>query len=109
MTIIKNNIASEKLNVEMLAEGVGISRVHMHRKLKQLTNLSARDLIRNVRMNQAAYLLANKDVNVSEVAYAVGYSTLSHFSNTFKAHYGVSPKEYVESRNATKKGTGMKS
>ena len=109
MTIIKNNIASEKLNVEMLAEGVGISRVHMHRKLKQLTNLSARDLIRNVRMNQAAYLLANKDVNVSEVAYAVGYSTLSHFSNTFKAHYGVSPKEYVENRNATKKGTGMKS
>ena len=66
MTIIKENIANEKLNVEMLADGVGISRVHMHRKLKELTNQSARDFIRNIRMKQATYLLANKKLTVSE-------------------------------------------
>ncbi|GET23023.1 hybrid sensor histidine kinase/response regulator transcription factor [Prolixibacter denitrificans] len=99
MTIVKDNISEKNLNVEMLAEGVGISRVHMHRKLKELTNHSARDFIRNIRMKQAAYLLANKKLNVSEVAYAVGYSNLSHFSNTFKSHYGVSPKEYSEKQH----------
>jgi len=101
MTIIKNNISNEKLNVEMLADGVGISRVHMHRKLKQLTNQSARDFIRNIRMKQATYLLTNKKLNVSEVAFSLGYSNLSHFSNSFKSYYGVSPTEFVQKQEKT--------
>ncbi|MFN8257101.1 MAG: two-component regulator propeller domain-containing protein [Bacteroidales bacterium] len=95
MTIIKDKISDGNLNVEMLADGVGISRVHMHRKLKELTNQSARDFIRNIRMKQAAYILTSKKLNISEVAYEVGYSNLSHFSNSFKSIYGVSPKEYI--------------
>jgi len=100
MTIIKENIANEKLNVEMLADGVGISRVHMHRKLKELTNQSARDFIRNIRMKQATYLLANKKLTVSEVAYSLGYSNLSHFSNSFKSYYGMSPTEFSNKQQA---------
>jgi signal transduction histidine kinase/ligand-binding sensor domain-containing protein/AraC-like DNA-binding protein len=99
MTIIRENISDGGLNVEMLADGVGISRVHMHRKLKELTNQSARDFIRNVRMKQAAYLLIHKKMNISEVAYSVGYSNLSHFSNSFKSIYGVSPTEYVQKQS----------
>ncbi|WP_430816321.1 two-component regulator propeller domain-containing protein [Carboxylicivirga sp. RSCT41] len=99
MSIIKDNLSNTELNVEMLADGVGISRVHMHRKLKELTNQSARDLIKNIRMKQAAYILVNKKMNISEVAYAVGYSSLSHFSTSFKGYYGVSPKEYVEKQS----------
>ena len=95
MTIIKDNIANEKLNVEMLADGVGISRVHMHRKLKQLTNQSARDFIRNIRMKQATYLLTKDNLSVSEVAFALGYSNLSHFSSSFKNFYGISPTEFA--------------
>ena len=53
-------------------------------------------------MRQAAYLLTNRDVNVSEVAYAVGYSNLSHFSNSFKSHFGISPKEYIENQHKLK-------
>ena len=102
MSIIKDNIADSNLNVEMLADGVGISRVHMHRKLKELTNQSARDFIKNIRMKQAAYLLTNKKINVSEVAYAVGFSNLSHFSKTFKSYYGVSPKEYIQKQHGDK-------
>ncbi|MBN2596774.1 MAG: response regulator [Marinifilaceae bacterium] len=94
MDIIKDNISNSELNVEMLADGVGISRVHMHRKLKELTNQSARDFIKNIRMKQAAYLLTTSKINIGEIGYAIGYSNLSHFSKSFKAYYGVSPKEY---------------
>ncbi len=105
MSIIKDNISSSELNVELLADGVGISRVHMHRKLKDITNQSARDLIKNVRMKQAAYILVNKKLNISEVAYSLGYTSLSHFSTSFKAYYGVSPKEYVEQQHSKTSNT----
>ncbi len=101
MTVIKNNIADNNLNVEMLADEIGISRVHMHRKLKELTNQSARDLIKNIRMKQAAYLLTTQKTNISEVAYAIGFTNLSHFSKSFKSYYGVSPKEYILKQHKT--------
>ena len=94
--IINENIADSDLNVEMLASGVGMSRVHMHRKLKELTNQSARDFIRSIRLKQAAELLSTKKIGISELAYALGFSNLSHFSNSFHEFYGMSPKEYAQ-------------
>ena len=95
LKIINENISDSDLNVEMLAEGVGMSRVHMHRKLKELTNMSARDFIKSIRLKQASDLLTNQKLTVSEVAYALGFVNLSHFSNTFREFYGMSPKEYA--------------
>ena len=80
----------------MLAACVGLSRVHMHRKLKELTNQSTKNFIRNIRLKQAAILLIKNDLTVSEVAYATGFVSISHFSNSFKEFYGVSPTEYKE-------------
>ncbi len=94
--IINENIANPDLNVEMLASNVGMSRVHMHRKLKELTGQSARDFIKSIRLKQAADLLSGQKFSVSEVMYALGFTNLSHFSNSFKEFYGVSPKEYAE-------------
>lgn len=96
MKTINDHLADPALNVEMLAANVGMSRVHMHRKLKELTNQSARDFIRSIRLKQAANLLHEKNLSVSEVAYATGFSNLSHFSNTFRDFYGISPSEYKE-------------
>jgi len=95
MRVINENLADPNLNVEMLAGNVGMSRVHMHRKLKELTNQSARDFIKGIRLKQAATLLTSKKLSVSEVAYATGFTNLSHFSNSFREFYGVPPKEYV--------------
>ena len=97
MKVINADLSNPDLNVEMLARSVGISRVHMHRKLKELTNQSARDFIRGIRLKQAAALLISKKLSVSEVAYATGFSNLSHFSNSFKEFYGMSPSEYINS------------
>ncbi|MDR3227039.1 MAG: response regulator, partial [Prevotellaceae bacterium] len=96
MKIISDNLSNQELNVEFLADNVGMSRVHMHRKLKELTNQSARDFIRGIRMKQAALLLSENKFGISEVAYATGFSNVSHFSTSFKGFYGMSPTEYIE-------------
>ncbi len=96
MKVVNEHLSDPELSVEMLASEVGLSRVHVHRKLKELTNLSARDFIKNIRMQQAAALLSgDKKLTISEVAYATGYTNLSHFSSVFRERYGMSPKEYA--------------
>ncbi len=97
--LIESNIANPQLSVEMLAEEIGISRVHLHRKLKDLTHLTTKDLIRKIRLEQAAELLTSKRLSVSEVAYAVGYSDVSSFSTAFKLLYGVVPKKFAEQKH----------
>ena len=96
MKVVNEHLDDPALNVEMLASEVGLSRVHVHRKLKELTNLSTRDFIKNIRLQQAATLLAqDHKLTVSEIAYATGYTNLSHFSSSFREKYGMSPKEYM--------------
>ena len=96
MKVVNEHLDDPALNVEMLASEVGLSRVHVHRKLKELTNLSARDFIKNIRLQQAATLLAqDQKLTISEIAYATGYTNLSHFSSSFREKYGMSPKEYM--------------
>jgi AraC-like DNA-binding protein len=93
---INENIANPELNVEFLANSIGMSRVHLHRKLKELTSQSAHDFIRSIRLNQAAELLSKQKLSVSDVAYALGFVNISHFSNVFREFHGVSPKEWRE-------------
>lgn len=95
MDVINANLSSADFSVEKLASEVGLSRVHLHRKLKELTNLPARDFIKSLRMRQAARLLREKKLSIAEVAYATGFSNPSHFSNSFKEMYGVSPTAYA--------------
>lgn len=94
MDVINANIASPDFGVEKLARSVGLSRAHLHRKLKENTDLSARDFIKNIRMRQAARLLKEKKLSVAEVAYATGFANPSHFSNSFKEVFGVTPTRY---------------
>lgn len=97
INVINENIGNSALNVEMLSQEIGISRVHLHRKLKGLTNQSTASFIRNIRLHQAANLLRNKTpMNVSEVAYAVGFTSVAHFSNAFKEFYGEPPTAFME-------------
>ncbi len=95
MNIINRNISNPELTVEMIAKEIGISRVHLHRKLKELTNQSTRDLIRNVRLKQAANLLIYKRYSVTEVASLTGFSSITLFSRSFKELYGMTPSEYI--------------
>ena len=93
--IIKSRISDPDFCVEELSREIGMSRVHLNRRLKETISLSPGTLIKSIRLKQAAYLLVNNNVNISEVAYKVGFSTHSYFSSTFKDYFGLSPKEFV--------------
>lgn len=95
MKHINDNIGNPEFNVEMLTSNVGLSRVQLHRKLKELTGLSSADFIRNIRLKQAGILLKDKKINITQVAYAVGFTNQTHFSTLFKKFYGVSPKDFI--------------
>ena len=96
MAVINKNINNSDLSVDMIADEVGISRVHLHRKMKELTNQTPHDFIRNLRLKQAANLLANQHQNVTEVMYACGFSNAASFSTIFKKFYGMSPRDYMK-------------
>jgi signal transduction histidine kinase/ligand-binding sensor domain-containing protein/DNA-binding response OmpR family regulator len=99
LDIINQNLNNPALNIELVTKEIGISRVHLHRKMKELTNQSTSDFIRNVRLQQAANLLSTKHLTISEVAFAVGFTNLATFSTAFKELYGVPPTTYMESHS----------
>ena len=96
MRSVNANISRADFNVDALAEEVGISRAQLHRKMKEITGISSGKFLRNLRMEQAARLLREGTVNVSQVADHVGYTDQAHFSTAFKAHFGLSPSQYAE-------------
>ena len=96
MRVINENLSNPNLTVEMITTEVGISRVHLHRKLKELTNQTTRDFIRNIRLKQAAELLSKKRYTIAEVADLTGFTNPNNFSTAFKDLYGMPPSMYME-------------
>ncbi len=96
MKSVNRNLSNSDFNVDMLTQEVGISRAQLHRKMKELTGISTSEFIRNIRLEQAARLLREQKVNVTQVAYTVGFSNLAHFSTIFRKHFGIAPSEYAE-------------
>lgn len=96
---IRKNIENPEFNIDDLSREVGLSRAHLNRKLKENINISPNNLIKSIRLKQAAYLLINNKVNISDVAYKVGFSSHSYFSNNFKEYFGMAPTEFVSKYN----------
>jgi signal transduction histidine kinase/ligand-binding sensor domain-containing protein/DNA-binding response OmpR family regulator len=96
MNTIEVNIANPEFSVELLSEEMGMSATHLYRKLKSLTHLSANEIIKKYRIKKASLLLKNKEGNISEIMYEVGFSNLSYFSKCFKTEFGITPKEYQQ-------------
>lgn len=92
---LKKHLDDSEYGVQQLSEEVGISRVHLNRKMKERYGLTPNAFIKSFRLKQAAYLLVRNNVNVSEVAYKVGFSTHSHFTSSFREFFGMAPKEFT--------------
>ena len=93
---VENSIANPELNIDEIADALGLSRSNLYRKIKSLTNYSPNELIRTIRVKYAKQLLNSKAKSISEVAYEVGFSSPSYFAKCFKDFYNESPTEYLE-------------
>jgi len=96
MKCVNENLSNPDFDVEMMTQDVGISRAQLHRKMKEMTGISTSEFIRNLRLEQAARLIREKKINITQVAYSVGFNNQAHFSTVFKKHFGVTPTEYAE-------------
>lgn len=99
---VHEHLSDPEYNIETLADEIGLSRAHLHRKMKEMTGIATGKFIRDMRMKEAAHLLELGTINISQIAYRVGFNDHNHFSQVFKRYYGVSPKEYREENNAHK-------
>ena len=91
--LVEERMKDSALNVEDLGHEMGMSRVQLYRKLKSLTNSSPNELLRRIRLRRASLLLTSTEMNVSEVAYEVGFSSPSYFTKCYKEEFGESPTE----------------
>lgn len=91
--IIQDNLSDNEFNVERIGDEIGLSRVQLYRKVKALTGYSPVEMLRKARLTRARHLLRTTEKTVSEVAYAVGFSTPSYFSKCYKDEFGENPKK----------------
>ena len=88
---VQQQMSNSEFGVEALAADMGVSRVQLYRKVKTLTGRTPVDIIRLSRLNRSKALLAQEGTTVSEVAYAVGFSSPSYFTKCFKDEFGMLP------------------
>jgi len=92
---VNDNIEEDNLNIINIADEFSMSRSTFFRKVKIITGTTGKEFIDSVRLKRATKLLLESDLNISEIAYAVGHSNPQYFSKWFKSHYKMSPSEYI--------------
>jgi DNA-binding response OmpR family regulator/two-component sensor histidine kinase len=102
LSCIEGHASNPEFNVKVLAGELHMSQATLYRKLKQHTDLSAVELIRHIRMTQAAFLLMETSLPVTEVAERVGFNDLPTFRKHFTDMFGVSPSKYAEDNQKNK-------
>ena len=96
MAFIEQHIADEDLKIDDMANAVGMGRTVFYNKIRELVGVSPVDFLRQLRMQRATQLIAQSTMNISQVAYAVGFSDPKYFSRCFKKETGLTPREYRE-------------
>lgn len=96
MKYVSDNIDSDHLSVEDLSDHLGMSRVKLYKKIKQITGKTPMEFIRIIRLKRAAQLLRESQLNVSEVAYKTGFGSPKAFSKYFKEEFGILPSVYQD-------------
>lgn len=102
---IESNISNPDLSVDGLCTHFNMSQSNFYRKIKNITSNSPKDIIKNYRLEMASKMLLETDLSISDVYIATGFNSIAYFSNTFKAHFGESPSDYIR-KNRGKKNPG---
>jgi signal transduction histidine kinase/DNA-binding response OmpR family regulator len=92
--IVEEHLEKEELTVEELSQLLGLSRVHVYRKIKKLTGMSVSEFVRSVKLKLSLNLIKTNGKTIAEIAYEVGFSSPSYFTKCFKDQFGISPSEF---------------
>jgi AraC-like DNA-binding protein len=92
---IMKNIYSDEFSVEELGQDIVMSRSNLFRKLKAITGQTPIEFIYFIRLKRSMELLLERKLNISEIAYEVGFKTPSSFSKSFKKQFGQSPSQLL--------------
>ena len=98
---VESHLQDSEFNLDSLAAEVRLSKSTMNRKIKAMTGLTPMDFVKHVRVRSAARLLRDTRMNVSEVAYAVGFNDPKYFAKCFKEEYGTTPSQYQDGRTVS--------
>ncbi len=99
MKVVEEHLDDADFSIQEFALKMNLSRTHLHKKLKTITDQSPSEFIRNLRLQRATELFQSQYDNVSQIAYTVGFSNLSYFTKCFKEKYGVTPSDYLAADN----------
>ena len=91
--VILENIENSDFDVTRLCKAMEMGRTQIHRKIKATTDLSTTKFIRSIRLQEGKKLIESSTLNISEVAYKVGYKNPANFSTHFKEYFGFTPSE----------------
>lgn len=94
---VEDHISNPDFTVEELSAIIGLSRTHLYKKLMHITGKGPAEFIRTVRLKRARQLLEKSQLQIAEIAYAVGFNSPKRFSVNFKTEFGISPSDYLRS------------
>ena len=100
LRVVNERLDDPELTVDAVAHEVGLSRVHLYRKIKELTNMTPNEFIKNLRLKKAAEMLSTAKYSIAELSDAVGFSSANYFATAFKNLYGMTPSEYAKQASA---------
>lgn len=100
---LDEQLSNEQLNVEVLAETMGMSTSSLYRKVKAISGLSPVDFIKVTRLKKAVQIMQEGESRINEIAFQVGFSTPSYFSTCFLKQYGITPSDFMKDENNRQK------
>jgi len=93
---IEKNIENPELDIQYFIEAMNVSRSGLYTKIKALTGQSVSDFIKTIRLRKAAQLLITREFNITEVSFRVGFQNRTHFNNSFKKQFSLTPSEFIK-------------
>ncbi|WP_291528805.1 hybrid sensor histidine kinase/response regulator transcription factor [Bacteroides sp. UBA939] len=96
---IEQHLEETEFDLEQLSTEMNMSKSTLYRKIKSMTGLTPLDFVRNIKMKRACMMLLSHTQNISEISYAVGFSSPKYFTKCFKDEFGITPTEYQQKQN----------
>ena len=98
---VENNLDNNDLNVDLLAREMGMGRSNFFAKVKAVSDMTPNDFIRLTRLKNSAPMLIKGELSISQVCFAVGFTSPSYFSKCFHKQFGISPTDFIKNRGGS--------